>query len=276
MNKYSRVPTDTFQAKITGAGVLVTDFDPTTGTLVESNIIGATDGGLTFKDGLKMKDEAEGFDNLPNGVMEFMSIDNSDREITVSGTFKSANKALLKKLMAAADISGNKVTPRGNLLSTDFFTCWVLIDRGNVNTGANAGFLAIKLKNVLNTDGLQVKSVDEDTGEFAFNFRAHFSIANLDEVPYEVYAQDGGDPIPSIELNAQSGTVAVGSTLALTAATIPSNATVTWSSSDTDKATVSGGTVTGAAAGFAIITASITQDGVTYNDTCTVVVKAAS
>lgn len=62
----------------------------------------------------------------------------------------------------------------------------------------------------------------------------------------------------------------------LTANTIPAGETVTWSSSDTDKATVSsGGLVTGKAAGNVIVTASITVNGVTYTDTCTVIVTAA-
>ena len=61
----------------------------------------------------------------------------------------------------------------------------------------------------------------------------------------------------------------------LTANTIPAGETVTWASSDTDKATVSSGLVTGKAAGNVIVTASITVDGVTYSDTCTVIVEAA-
>ena len=63
-------------------------------------------------------------------------------------------------------------------------------------------------------------------------------------------------------------------TFTLTARTVPSNATVTWSSSDSTKASVSNGVVTGEAVGTAIITASITQSSVTYNDTCTIIVEA--
>ena len=77
-------------------------------------------------------------------------------------------------------------------------------------------------------------------------------------------------------MNTHSTSVAVGGTVTLTATTVPSSATVTWSSASTQKATVSGGVVTGVAAGNTIITASITVDGVTYSDTCTVVVEAGS
>lgn len=85
------------------------------------------------------------------------------------------------------------------------------------------------------------------------------------------------DPVapPAIELNRHSVSIAVGETFALDANVIPVGQTVTWGSSDSEKASVSGGTVTGAAAGNCIITASITVDGVTYNDTCTVIVTGS-
>lgn len=80
---------------------------------------------------------------------------------------------------------------------------------------------------------------------------------------------------PSVALDKSTATVAAGSTVALTATTIPAGETVTWSSDDTDVATVSSGTVTGAAAGSATITASITVGGKTVTDKCVVTVTAA-
>lgn len=61
-----------------------------------------------------------------------------------------------------------------------------------------------------------------------------------------------------IEITGTSHNVAVEGTLTLTAGSIPEGATVTWASSDTSKATVSNGTVTGVAAGTVTITASAT------------------
>ena len=79
----------------------------------------------------------------------------------------------------------------------------------------------------------------------------------------------------SIYLNKSTATVAAGSTTSLTATKYPTNATVTWSSSDTSVATVSSGTVTGVAAGVANITAKITVDGLDYTATAQVTVTAA-
>lgn len=62
----------------------------------------------------------------------------------------------------------------------------------------------------------------------------------------------------------------------LTALTYPAGATVTWSEGSSSVATVDAGVVTAVGAGNTIITASITDSGVTYTDTCTVVVTAAT
>ena len=88
------------------------------------------------------------------------------------------------------------------------------------------------------------------------------------------------NPNPSsmngVEISEKAITVKVDATYELTANTIPAGETVTWTSNDTDTATVASGVVTGKAIGSTIITAAITVDGVSYTDTCTVIVEAAS
>ena len=80
----------------------------------------------------------------------------------------------------------------------------------------------------------------------------------IDDAHYIGYAVsgDGTKGNANISISGSSNTVEVEGTLALTATSIPSGATVTWTSSDTTKATVSNGTVTGVAAGEVTITAS--------------------
>lgn len=79
------------------------------------------------------------------------------------------------------------------------------------------------------------------------------------------------DEQPGVEIDS-TASVAVAGTAEIDASVVPSNATITWSSSDETVATVEDGVVTGVGAGTATITASITAYGQTYTDTCTVTV----
>ena len=82
---------------------------------------------------------------------------------------------------------------------------------------------------------------------------------------------------PHVSIQQSSVSVPVGSTVKLVIDDVlPSNATITWSSGTQGKATVSDdGTVTGVATGSSVITASITEGGTSYTDTCTVTVVSA-
>ena len=81
-----------------------------------------------------------------------------------------------------------------------------------------------------------------------------------------------GTVTPKVVLDKTTAEVEANKTITLTATTIPADATVTWTSDDTDVATVAGGVVTGVAEGTATITASITVDGESYTATCEVTV----
>ena len=117
-----------------------------------------------------------------------------------------------------------------------------------------------------------------DKGMMKLTLRTRWSLTTLRSEAFACYKLIAA---PSdnvgINLNLHSKTIKVGDTLQLAAAVLPKTATVTWTSGTAAKATVSNaGLVTGVAAGSSTITASITVDGKTYTDTCTVTVEAAS
>lgn len=100
-------------------------------------------------------------------------------------------------------------------------------------------------------------------------------------LPDEVAELLGGGTVPSVRItNSQgegidSATIAAEGTLQLSSVTVPVGSTVTWSTSDSEAATVSAaGLVTGVAAGTATITASITSGEGTYRDTCEITVTS--
>ena len=81
---------------------------------------------------------------------------------------------------------------------------------------------------------------------------------------------------PSISLSKTSLSMTVGDSETLTATVSPSGRSVTWSSSNTSVATVSGGRVTAVGGGSATITAEINYSGRSYTATCRVTVTAPS
>lgn len=74
----------------------------------------------------------------------------------------------------------------------------------------------------------------------------------------------------TVELDEYTATVAAGETVTLTATTSPTGGTVKWETSDSDFATVTGGVVTGVAAGEAVITARVVETGAAASCTVTV------
>ena len=274
MKKFTRIPSDTFQKLQMNAGILARSFDPATEEV--TGLLGATTGGFNFQAQPSYIDLGDDVDNCPKNTMELKILD--DIQATASGTFITIDPSLARDLAGAADIDANDAThiiPRNDLKGSDFKDLWWIGDYSDVNTGANAGYCAIHLKNTLNTNGFQIQSTDKGKGQFAFSYLAHYSINDPDNVPYEIYvASSSAVTSPSIVLDKHSVTLEVDEKITLEADVIPSGATVTWSSANTSVATVSGGEITAKGSGNTIITASITQDGVTYSDTCTVVVES--
>lgn len=274
--KYTQIPATAFQNIQLNAGILVDDFNPATGVI--GRLLGATTGGVNFSDSIEYTDFGEDIDNCPKNMMELKKLDS--HEVKMSGTFVTIDAATAKMLVAVGDVDEQDAThiiPRNDLLTSDFLTLWWIGDYSDVNTGDNAGFIAIKMFNAMNTGGFQIQSTDKGKGQFAFEFTGHYSMEAQTTVPYEIYIQQGGEePVPSVVINTHAVTIKEGDTVTLTASTVPAGETVTWSSDDSTVASVtSGGIVSGDAVGSAIITATITVDGVDYTDTCTVIVEAA-
>lgn len=271
--KYTKIPENTFKQLQMNAGILADDFNPDTGTI--GNLIGATSGGVNFADAPEFQDFGDDIDNCPKNMMELKKLTN--HAVTMGGTFVSVTAATAKMLVGAGDIDSSDAThivPRNDLISADFMDLWWIGDYSDQNTGGNAGFMAIHLKNALNTGGFQIQTGDKAKGTFSFSFEGHYSMDAQDEVPYEIYVKEGA-PAGSIELNKSTTSIVISGDETLTATTDPVAAVVSWASSNTTVASVSSaGKVTGLAAGTSIITASITVDGQVFRDTCTVTVTS--
>lgn len=191
--KYTKIPTDTFKNLQLNAGVLLKSFDVETQTMAADSIVGATSGGVSFTAVPSFIDFGEDIDNCPKNMKEMKKLDSW--EAKMSGTFASVSKSLAKTLVGAADLSGAKVTPRNDLAAADFADLWWVGDYSEVNedgtSTGKAGFIAIHLLNSLSTGGFSIQSSDKGKGQFEFEFTGHYSMEDQDEVPFEVYIQEG-------------------------------------------------------------------------------------
>lgn len=194
--KYSKIPVNTFKHLQINAGMLLSEFDPSSATVTEANILGPTSGGTNFTATPTFSDWGEDIDNCPKNTKELKRLENW--EVKASGAFVAVDSGLAERLVALADASDDttdttlhKVTPRDTVnLEKDFRDLWIVGDYGDVNTGASANFIAIHMMDVLSTGGFALQTADKAKGKFNFEFTAHYSLDAQDTVPFEIYIKE--------------------------------------------------------------------------------------
>lgn len=186
--KFTKVPADTFENIQINAGILLDTFTPDTG--VVGKIIGATSGGVNFTATPSYTDYGEDIDNCPKNTKELKKLDSW--EAKMGGTFIAVTPDTAKLLVGAADIDEEDEThivPRNDILTTDFKDIWWVGDYSDDNSESTGGYVAIHLLNGLSTGGFQIQSTDKGKGQFAFEFTGHYSMAEQDKVPFEIYVK---------------------------------------------------------------------------------------
>ena len=187
--KYTKIPETTFKNLQLNAGVLLSDFDPETAEVANEAIIGATTGGVNFTAVPAFSDYGEDIDNCPKNMMELKKLDSWD--INMSGTYVTVDVNAVKSLVGAADVEGEKITPRNDILLSDFVDVWWVGDYSDKNGETKGGYVAIHMMNTLSTGGFAIQSNDNGKGNFAFTYTAHYSMDAQDTVPFEVYVKAG-------------------------------------------------------------------------------------
>ena len=146
--KFTKIPTNTFKELQLNAGVLVSEFTPSSGTVTASNIIGATSGGVNFTATPEYTDSRDDIHNCPKNIKELKRLDNWTVEM--SGTYLTVNTTVAKALVGAADIDGSdntKIVPRNDIADTDFSDIWWVgdyITRGGVFLPCDGGAIWVK------------------------------------------------------------------------------------------------------------------------------------
>lgn len=196
MAKFTQIPTDTFKKLQLNAGILSTEFDPATSEVDKNNIVGATSGGVTFEATPSFSDFGEDIDNCPKNTKELKKLDSWEAKMYGS-LVTMDTKAAVSVIGTAAVASDDptKVVPRNYVDAKDFKDIWWVGDYSDVNDDGSsvgkAGFIAIRLINALSTGGFKIKSGDKAKGTFDFEYTGHYSIENIDTVPFELYIKAG-------------------------------------------------------------------------------------
>lgn len=196
MAKFTQIPTDTFKKLQLGAGLLTTEFDTATGELTASNIVGATSGGVSFEATPSFSDFGEDIDNCPKNTKELKKLDGW--EAKMSGSFVTMDTTAAVSVIGTAAVASDdptKVVPRNSVDAKDFKDIWWVGDYSDVNedgtSAGKAGFIAIKLISALSTGGFKIQSGDKAKGTFEFEYTGHYSLENIDTVPFEIYIKAG-------------------------------------------------------------------------------------
>lgn len=264
ITKWNSIDEDAFKKMHYDSGVLVKDFDPATFDPDTIKRLCTTSGNITVNAETKMVDLGEDVNGIHGQFAELQVI--TQRSYSLGFTSLDLDLEGLKMALAAADIEGNSVKPRGYLKTSDFIQNVALI-----MFRLDGGITVAVLDYGLSTGGVSLTTSKEGKVTNAFTLTGFQTLANQSKSPMSFYAYED----TSITLDKHEANMTVGGdTLKLTASA-PDGVTVTWSSDNTNEATVSNGVVTAVSAGTVTITASYTDEGEnTYSDSCIVHVSA--
>lgn len=189
--KYSRVNAAQLPSTLYGAGVVLKDINTTNWTYKNSDVLCVTSGGIRFSSTYETVDMGANIDNCPKNTMQLKKVRPQSGTTTLSFTAASADADSLVKFIGTAsyDSATHKVTPRNDILTTDFGSLWFCVDT------AGGGGLIFHIANALSTGGLSISTKDNDTGTSSVTITAHYDINNLVEEPFEIYVVEGGSDI---------------------------------------------------------------------------------
>jgi len=245
MSKFTIYPAEFWKKIQLNAGIVVRGFDPTDKSF--ESMLGATGGGLTFDPKPTYEDFGSDIDNVPPNTLQLKRCKSYDP--TLTGTLKTIDADTAAELCPGSSVDG-VITPASKLTPAMFQDVTILADYSEVNdddttSGAVAGYIAITIKNALNTTGFKWKTNKDGKGDFDFEIHGHYDLNAPGEPPFEIHVIEPTRP-------------------SLTALTVTSTAGT--ASGDTNIA-VSGYTL-GSGEKWMYQTAASTAPTVTYGQTC--------
>ena len=189
--QFTQVPSTTFSTLQINAGIIVDEFTPSTGVI--GNLLCATSGGITFNANPSYEDFGSDVDNVPANTKQLKRVVSYDP--TVSSNAVTMTAALAAKMSGPGAFATGDPThyvPAHGFATDVADDIWVIGDYSDKNTGAaNAGFVAIHIKDAINTGGFQWTTTKDGKGQFALDMHGHYDINSPDVVPSDIYIKAG-------------------------------------------------------------------------------------
>ena len=189
--KFTQVRSDTWQTLQINAGIVLSQFNPATGSVTATEILGATTGGISFASNPEFMDFGEDVDNVPNNTYQLKRLTRFNP--VLSGTFVAIDDALAKSLVGTNTYTSASglIVPNTTIDVADFKDIWFVGDYSDKNGATNGGFIAIHVKKAYSTGGFQWQSTKDGKGQFAFELTGHYDLSNIDIAPFEMYVKAG-------------------------------------------------------------------------------------
>jgi len=167
-----------------GAGAILKSAYVDSTSLSASNILTATNGGITFSavpevfvpavDGMSS--------NIKGGGKRYINWD-----VTLSFTAVEASAEVLLKALGGADQDGTTgvITARNTLVSTDYGDLYLVAEKGNGDV------IQITIKNAINEGGLSLSTTNNGNGGIAFTIKGNYDISDFETPPFEIKTISG-------------------------------------------------------------------------------------
>jgi hypothetical protein len=192
MAAYTLLPDQVFNNIAFDAGILASEFTPSTGTVSRSNILFATSGGSQFNPNISLLDLFEDVDNAKPGVKQGMVIQSREPHLTTNAlTVNSGNAAMyVPNSIVTTEDGVTKIVPKDGIIkASSYFDIWCITNYATMlsEDGSLSGFFAIHMKNCLNVSDAQPTTTKDGKVQFALDLRAFYDATDPSVVPYEIY-----------------------------------------------------------------------------------------
>lgn len=192
MARYTKMNPNAFKSMVWEAGIVLPDFDPSTGEVDPQDILWETTGTNSFSATRDITDAGEGVNNCPIGTKQLQRANPWVAQIT--GVAVSITAEAITRILGNADVDGSdatKIVPRSDILDKDFQDLWIVANYSDMNGETKGGAFAIHLKNAFSVDGFAADMEKGMNGQFPYTLQAYYDMDDIDDVPFEIFLKAG-------------------------------------------------------------------------------------